>query len=528
MKETLDARNDASTLRTNGVLQRKCAGCGNHTMGGSECEDCKKKDSRLQTKLTVGSAGDAYEQEADRIADQVLGSTPRHGVKGAPVQVQRFAGGPQANSGSAPASVDQALGESGSPLSPSVRENMESRFGHDFSQVRVYANSSAERSARDVNARAFTVGHDIVFGAGQFAPGTHEGQKLLAHELTHVVQQQTGLVSGVQRAPELCQTAKRADLETGILDKIKAAAADEKMLSELYLALKRTRACFSDFDEAAFLTLVPAGTTIYSDAKRKSVSTGHKAAAKTDDRTLAWAESLKPFAGLIGSGFDTANRLLTGTNRTKLGLELAPSHKSFRQFSDKQNEATHRPDAQKAFAESNVLVFSGHQYAQYKLPGVWNTGNWDVTLDVRGITGPLNNVKLLISTSCATLCKEAFEVWKSLFPNAFFLGAARSTPLEGSKLANAFVNNLPQDLLFDEGASGMSGAISAWKAAVEKTQSSAVRGGVLDIAGGTIEFWDGKKWVQMNATDADNKCKVKDDYSGSVPDPRASGGSGGN
>lgn len=524
MKETIDGKKDAPTLRTNGVLQRKCASCGNHTVAGEECDDCKKNGSGLQTKLTVGGSHDVYEQEADRVADQVLGSSPQHGVKGAPVQVQRFAGGPQTNGGAAPATVDHALSESGAPLSTSIRGNMEQRFGHDFSQVRVHSSSSAAKSARDVNARAFTVGHDIVFGAGQYIPGTHEGQKLLAHELTHVVQQRTGLVSGVQRSPEICKTAKRDDVLTDILAKATAAAGDQQLLPDLYLAIKRARACFSDLDEAAFVKLVPDGTKIYTDENRKAVSKGHSAAARTDDRTLVWAESLKPFAGYVGSGFDTANRFLGGTNKRRLGLTLAPSHKHFTQFADKHTKSTHRAAAQKAFSESNVLVFSGHQYAQYKLPGVWNTGDWDVTLDVRGITGPLNNVRLLISTSCATLCKEAFEVWKSIFPNGIFLGAARSTPLKGSTLANAFVNNLPQDLLFDQGAPGLSSAISAWKTAVEKTQSSAVRGGVLDIAAGTVEFWDGKKWVKVNATDVENKCKVKDDFSADVPDPRASGG----
>ena len=66
---------------------------------------------------------------------------------------------------------------------------MEQHFGHDFSQVQVHSGSAAEQSARDVNAYAYTVGHHIVFGAGQFKPGAHQGQRLIAHELTHVVQQ---------------------------------------------------------------------------------------------------------------------------------------------------------------------------------------------------------------------------------------------------------------------------------------------------------------------------------------------------
>jgi hypothetical protein len=79
---------------------------------------------------------------------------------------------------------------------------MEPRFGQDFSHVRVHSDAVAERSARDVNARAYTVGSDIVFGAGQSAPGSLEGQRLLAHELTHVVQQSGGAERAIQRQPD--------------------------------------------------------------------------------------------------------------------------------------------------------------------------------------------------------------------------------------------------------------------------------------------------------------------------------------
>jgi hypothetical protein len=71
---------------------------------------------------------------------------------------------------------------------------MESRFGHDFSRVRVHKDARAADSARTVNAQAYTVGRDIVLGAREYAPGAYTGKSLLAHELTHVVQQRTGLV----------------------------------------------------------------------------------------------------------------------------------------------------------------------------------------------------------------------------------------------------------------------------------------------------------------------------------------------
>ncbi len=86
----------------------------------------------------------------------------------------------------------QMIRGGGKPLSESERIYFEPRFGRDFSQVRVHTDTRAANSARAVNARAFTTGRDVVFGAGQYAPGTGEGRKLMAHELTHVVQQTHG------------------------------------------------------------------------------------------------------------------------------------------------------------------------------------------------------------------------------------------------------------------------------------------------------------------------------------------------
>lgn len=179
------------------VLRRKCA-CGNHMMaGGSECVECrKKKRLGLQTKLTINARGDAYEQEADRIADQVMAMAAHSTVNGVPPRIQRFSGQLNGQMDMALASVDQVLASPGRPLEPALRKEMEQRFGHDFSRVRVHTGTTAEQSARDVNAQAYTVGHNMVFGGGKFAPGTQEGRWLIAHELTHVVQQGRAAWSG--------------------------------------------------------------------------------------------------------------------------------------------------------------------------------------------------------------------------------------------------------------------------------------------------------------------------------------------
>ncbi|HEU4711213.1 MAG TPA: DUF4157 domain-containing protein [Pyrinomonadaceae bacterium] len=213
------------------VLQRKC-GCGQHTGGGS-CSDCdKKKVLGLQTKLTIGDAGDVYEREADQVADQVMSSAAHGRVKPAALQIQRYGGISGSSGASVPDSVDQTLSQSGMPLPRSLRQNMEQRFGHDFSQVRVHSGTSAANSARDVNAQAYTVGHNIVFGAGHFAPDTQRGQRLLAHELTHVVQQRGSLSPAMQRQPDDAQEVDKEEFKKelekdGILDKLEQAARDK-------------------------------------------------------------------------------------------------------------------------------------------------------------------------------------------------------------------------------------------------------------------------------------------------------------
>jgi len=84
----------------------------------------------------------------------------------------------------------------GNALDDATRTDMEARLGHDFGDVRVHTDTRATESARSVNAHAYTVGNDIVFQRDRYAPGTDEGREMLAHELTHVVQQRSGPVDG--------------------------------------------------------------------------------------------------------------------------------------------------------------------------------------------------------------------------------------------------------------------------------------------------------------------------------------------
>jgi hypothetical protein len=184
----------AARSATRMTLRRACA-CGTPTSMGGECENCKKK--KVQAKFAIGRADDAFEREADAVADRVM----RGGVHGvptpAPLSVQRHAD--RASDGAdAPASVDAVLARGGAPLAAGVRADMEARFGHDFSQVRTHTDAAAARSAHEIGAAAYTAGHHVVFGDGRYAPQAPEGRRLIAHELTHVLQQTPGVV---RRAP---------------------------------------------------------------------------------------------------------------------------------------------------------------------------------------------------------------------------------------------------------------------------------------------------------------------------------------
>ncbi|WP_158593382.1 DUF4157 domain-containing protein [Nitrosovibrio sp. Nv6] len=220
-------------FRAGRILQRKCD-C-NHTVAGGECAECGKKEHSLQRqiiegngsglntfplipsiqrKLSIGASDDPLEQEADRIADQVLSMPANPPVGTSPPRVQRFTGPVSTETDVAPPSVDRVLASLGQPLEPALRQNMEQRFGYDFSGVRVHSGSAAEQSARDVNASAYTVGHNVVFGAGQFMPATEKGRRLIAHELVHVLQQ-GGASSPIEdKASSLGSVRAHAESET--------------------------------------------------------------------------------------------------------------------------------------------------------------------------------------------------------------------------------------------------------------------------------------------------------------------------
>jgi hypothetical protein len=183
-----------------GVFRRKC-GCSAMTTAHGVCAECAP--SAPPTGLVIGASGDPLEREADRIADEVLAPPTNTAVRSAVPGIRRAGVQPVHTSAIAPASVGRALADPGASLAPGLRQEMEQRFGHDFSKVRVHLDAGAAQSASEVQARAYTAGHDVVFAEGRFAPATEAGRRLIAHELTHVLQQSgNGTVRAIQRADD--------------------------------------------------------------------------------------------------------------------------------------------------------------------------------------------------------------------------------------------------------------------------------------------------------------------------------------
>ncbi len=182
------------------TLQRKCDEC--------EQEEQEPQTGMVQTKLTVGAPDDKYEQEADQVAQRVmrmpdpLGKLNNDLEDGEETVVRKQENGEenteliQAKKDilSAPASPEftamvSEIHGGGKPLPPSVRDYFEPQFQQSFKNVRLHTDSRAASAAQSIHARAFTLGNDIAFAPGEYSTDSIKGKRLLAHELTHVVQQ---------------------------------------------------------------------------------------------------------------------------------------------------------------------------------------------------------------------------------------------------------------------------------------------------------------------------------------------------
>ncbi|AOY81877.2 MULTISPECIES: DUF4157 domain-containing protein [Moorena] len=207
----------------------------------------------VQAKLTIGEAGDKYELEADRVASEVVDrinapvsslSTQHQSIqaqgqqeelKRKPmVQLQSIEGG-MAATPELESSIQQARG-SGMPIALSIRKPMEQSFGADFSGVRVHNDAQSDQLNQSIQARAFTTGKDIFFRQGEYNPGSRGGQELIAHELTHVVQQKKEILGSSGR--KIIQRAIAIEAESD--NEIKVERKDENK-KDCFTQIKDTK-----------------------------------------------------------------------------------------------------------------------------------------------------------------------------------------------------------------------------------------------------------------------------------------------
>ena len=285
------------------VATRSPSGCNAHARRSAISSLSHARNLRdrakplIQPKLKLGPAGDRFEQEADRVAEQVMrmpgiGCSPPavQGSNSRAALVQRSCAAcgkahkqpkrqerpditgtlcPKCRAQAKPASGEapaitadlasgiQGLRGGGRYLNDGTRSFFESRFGHDFSQVRVHDGARATHLASALNARAFTLGNDVVFGAGQYRPHNSQGRHLLAHELTHVLQQ-SGQHTAIQRqeeeaaaaspaAPE-AEGAACASTKSVTIDLVKLEGSNRNPTADLAFANNVFRQCCVQFN----------------------------------------------------------------------------------------------------------------------------------------------------------------------------------------------------------------------------------------------------------------------------------------
>ena len=269
--------------------------------------------SGIQAKLVVGQTGDKYEQEADQVADEVMWmpepqvqrqaneekeKLPTQATTIIPIPaltLQRQDDGEKeelkkkkkeeekeiitakGHIGLTPEVTSDieshihSLRGGGQPLAESVRNLLEPRFGYDFSQVRVHMDSRATESAQSIGARAYTVGQDIVFGKKQYAPATDKGQRLLAHELTHVIQQTHGITGSDQTLESQADTQENYGSSSRLYTSVK----ERNPITRLQLKPDRITAITVNLATSTVTISIDDGSTISGSVRHTNLTQGN-------------------------------------------------------------------------------------------------------------------------------------------------------------------------------------------------------------------------------------------------------------
>ncbi|MCB4768059.1 DUF4157 domain-containing protein [Ancylobacter sp. Lp-2] len=455
------------------VVHRKCA----------ECE-AEEKESKRPVRAPEEDDRTVERKSAPGVAPVAAGAAPAAASTGA----------------------TRAIGalDGGRPMASAERAFFEPRMGMDLSAVRLHEGRAADRASHAIDARAFTLGKDIAFAHGEYQPGTEGGRRLLAHELAHAVGEGEGRV-GLRRKPKapdpLCTSYKAASdlkIAEGCVDKL-AAKDDTELRLALVRALKIIHRCASEDEKKQIRS--------YMNSKL-----GEKSARQI------WEESQTVFGGYRGSypGYYSGGK----TRLQNLGVKEAIGFKPFDYPEEAIDDTIFQPRAEKSakamaktIEATDILYFYGHQYAQYGNPGAFANGAQDQFVDLRELEGEgkFDRVKLIISTSCATICKEALDVFTKLFPKAVILGYRKSAPIKGDKVRDSFdsaIKSLKKPLLLDKPVD-VSAIISVWKSVVEQQHPNESERLPGYYQNGTVNYLKDSKWGTISGSDAANSCKKK-------------------
>ena len=332
-----------------------------------------KATRALQPALMVGPANDPFEREAERTADSVMNSPERAPAalgassiaaslmriaqrvigKGEPptkkddderkqhVQKASLDGGRAAET--VPAGIEASIGRmsaGGEPLSASTRSFFEPRFGYDFSQVRTHSSAEAAGAAAALGARGFTVGDHIFFGAGQYQPDSGAGRHLLAHELTHTIQQQPSARSArLHPASGIVQRDWFPDPRAAALAKLREWADELPPYELLTVVLGRDPITDKPVERNArtsmhaALKIVPDGMAIYDDMeKNKSIEKASQwFDAEVGKLNLSW-DGVKALFKQAWDAVDAADLLSPRSVWEKVKAVFAPTVKRVADF----------------------------------------------------------------------------------------------------------------------------------------------------------------------------------------------------
>ena len=393
----------------------------------------------------------------------------------------------------------------GQAMPDGLRGMMERGFDRDFSQVRLHTDGEAAGLSSSIHAKAFTHGNDIYFNQGQYAPETSEGQRLVAHELAHVAQ------GGGKVGREDEDKTASEKFEDSILE----------MLSTVE------------------------GKKIYNNFPDELKIRIYKNLVKINSRLLSCSEFkkdiYKPFYGYVVSGYDFSNRFFP--RLTDLGATIEPNAKSLPRTNwgeggaydaplDVQSDDTNE-EVYKSFSNSNMIVFSGHHYGRYKqsrLFGLYTNSASKKTFSLaffqkymeRKGKNTLDNVEIVISTSCVTLCNNKFSDMRGygrLFPNAKILGFRQPAPDNPVKVdAKKPENEGYLKQFFDEIEKKGEKVDSAYIVALWKEKTVSSNGkhgqpGIWDVKSDTLEYYDygSRKWIIIEGASnlENNECAYK-------------------